>query len=217
MDEQYVSIGKAAKMLGMSIEGLRKWEREGRLIPIRTVTNHRRYRVEDLRALMHEDILPSAQDTRCILYARVATKEHQEAGHLERQLGRLMTYVAEQQHWTVVASLTDVGSGLDEQRPGLRQLLDLSRQHHAGIVVVEGRDRLARFGVGYLEVLLQAFGVRIVVMESRMTDDRQELVDDLIAIATLFSERTDDKLWGQKLGVTVGQALRTFTQEGTSD
>ncbi|PSR35104.1 MAG: IS607 family transposase, partial [Sulfobacillus benefaciens] len=29
MDEQFVSIGKAAKRLGMSIDGLRKWEREG--------------------------------------------------------------------------------------------------------------------------------------------------------------------------------------------
>ncbi len=49
MDEQFVSIGKAAKMLGMSIDGLRKWEREGRLIPVR-----RRYRVADLRALMQD-------------------------------------------------------------------------------------------------------------------------------------------------------------------
>ncbi len=47
MDEQFVSIGKAAKMLGMSIDGLRKWEREGRLIRERTVANHRRYRVAD--------------------------------------------------------------------------------------------------------------------------------------------------------------------------
>ena len=36
MDEQFVSIGKAAKMLGMSTEGLRKWDREGRLILVRT-------------------------------------------------------------------------------------------------------------------------------------------------------------------------------------
>ena len=43
-----VSFGKAAKMLGMSIDGLRKWEREGRLVPVRTVTDHRRYRVADL-------------------------------------------------------------------------------------------------------------------------------------------------------------------------
>ena len=67
MDEQFVSIGKAAKMLGMSIDGLRKWEREGRLIPVRTMTNHRRYRVVDLHALMHENVQNPAIDTRCIL------------------------------------------------------------------------------------------------------------------------------------------------------
>lgn len=47
MDEQFVSIGEAAKMLGMSIDGLRQWEREGWLIPVRTMTHHRRYRVAD--------------------------------------------------------------------------------------------------------------------------------------------------------------------------
>ena len=67
MDEQFVSIGKAAKMLGMSIEGLRKWEREGRLIPVRTVTNHRRYRVANLHALMQENGSDPTRDTRCML------------------------------------------------------------------------------------------------------------------------------------------------------
>ena len=44
MDEQFVSIGKAAKRLGMRIEWLRKWEREGQLIVVGTLTNHRGYR-----------------------------------------------------------------------------------------------------------------------------------------------------------------------------
>ncbi len=34
MDDQFVNIGRAAKMFGMSIDGFRKWEREGRLIPV---------------------------------------------------------------------------------------------------------------------------------------------------------------------------------------
>ena len=52
MDEQFVSIGKAAKMIGMSIEGLRHWEATGVLVPMRTLMNQRRYRVADLRALV---------------------------------------------------------------------------------------------------------------------------------------------------------------------
>ena len=212
MDEQFVSIGKAAKMLGMSIEGLRKWEREGRLIPVRTVTNHRRYRVADLHALMHEDVPNPALDTRCILYARVSTKNQQESGNLDRQLGRLTAFAAEQ-HWTVVAALTDVASGLDEKRRGLHQLLDLAREHQAGLVVVESRERLARFGLGYLETFLHAFGVRVVVMESPPKDDPQELVDDLIAITTSFSARIYGQRGGKKMGATVRQAMATFAKE----
>ncbi len=117
MDEQFVSIGKAAKMLGMSIDGLRKGEREGHLIPVRTVTNHRRYRVADLRAPMHEDAPDVARDTRGLLDARVSTKKQQDAGNLDRQLGRLTAFAAEQR-WTVVAALTDVASGLNEKRGG---------------------------------------------------------------------------------------------------
>ena len=95
MDEQFVSIGKTAKMLGMSVEGLRKWEREGRLTPVRTLTNHRRYCVTDLPVLMHEDTVKTARDARCILYARVSTKEQQDAGNSYRQLGRLTTFYCE--------------------------------------------------------------------------------------------------------------------------
>ena len=135
MDELFVSIGKAAKMLGMSIEGLRKWEREGRRIPVRTVTNHRRYRVADLYALMHESAPTPDRDTRCILYARVSTKKQQEAGNLDHQLGRLTAFAAEQ-HWTVVAALTDVASGLNEKRPGLHQLLGLARARRPAIIAI---------------------------------------------------------------------------------
>jgi DNA-binding transcriptional MerR regulator len=47
MDDPFGRIGKAAKMIGMSIEGLRKWESAGILVPICTVANQRRYRVAD--------------------------------------------------------------------------------------------------------------------------------------------------------------------------
>ena len=216
MDEQFVSIGKAAKMLGMSIDGLRKWEREERLIPVRTVTNHRRYRVADLHVLMHDDAQRLTLDTRCILYARVSTKKQQEAGNLDRQVGRLTVFAANQQ-WTVVAALTDVASGLNEKRPGLHRLLDLAQQHQAGIVAVEYKDRLARFGFAYLESYLHAFGVRVVVMEHTAKDDQQELVEDLIAITTSFSARIYGKRGGKKVGSTVRHAMATLAQEGVSE
>ncbi len=214
MEEQFVSIGKAAKMIGMSIEGLRHWEATGVLVPMRTLTNQRRYRVADLQALLSES--PHVgQASRCVLYARVSTKKQQEAGNLDRQLGRLTAFAAEQQ-WQVVTALTDVASGLNEKRRGLQQLLELAQQHQADIVAVEYRDRLARFGFAYLETFLHAFGVRVVLMEQTAQDDQQELVEDLIAITSSFSARIYGERGGKQMATTVRQALAALAQEGDS-
>ncbi|WP_180051367.1 MerR family DNA-binding transcriptional regulator, partial [Acinetobacter sp. YH12211] len=40
---RYVSIGVAAKTLGVSIQTLRRWDEEGTLVADRTPKNHRRY------------------------------------------------------------------------------------------------------------------------------------------------------------------------------
>jgi len=165
---------------------------------------------------MHEDVQNPALATRCLLYARVSTKKQQEAGHLDRQLGRLTAFAAEQ-HGTVVAALTDVASGLNEKRRGLHQLLDRAREHQASLVLVEYRDRLARVGLGYLEPFLHAFGVRVVVMESPVQDDQQELVDDLIAMTPSFSARIYGKRGGKKMGATVRQAMAILAQAGVPE
>ncbi len=149
-------------------------------------------------------------------YARVSTKKQQEAGHWDRQLGRLTAFAAEQR-WTVVAALADVASGLNEKRRGLHRLLDRAQQHQAGIVAGEYQDRLARFGFTYLESYLHAFGVRVVVMEHTVKDDQQELMEDLIAITTSFSARIYGKRGGKKMGATVRQAMATLAPEGVPE
>ena len=118
MKEEFISIGKAARYLGMSIEGLRKWEVDGVLIPQRTPTGHRRYHVSDLQKIMHDEC-PSPENNRCAFYARVSTIKQEEAGNLERQIGRLSTYSA-QKNWVIVAIVSDVASGLNEKRGGKR-------------------------------------------------------------------------------------------------
>ena len=175
----------------------------------------RRYRVADLQALLPEN-LQVGQASRCILYARVSTKKQQEAGNLDRQLGRLTAFAAEHQ-WQVVAALTDVASGLNEKRRGLHPLLELAQQHQASVVAVEYKDRLARFGFAYLETFLHAFGVRVVIMEHTAKDDQQELVEDLIAITTSFSARIYGKRGGKKMGSIVRQAMATFAQKGVPE
>lgn len=49
-----ITIGKAAKFLGITTKTLRVWDKEGKLSPIRTQGNHRRYLLSDIKKLMEK-------------------------------------------------------------------------------------------------------------------------------------------------------------------
>lgn len=52
MTDSLVSIGKAAQHLGVSVDTVRRWSNDGRLPVIVLPSGHRRYRVNDLNALI---------------------------------------------------------------------------------------------------------------------------------------------------------------------
>ena len=64
---------------------------------------------------------------------------------------------------------------------------------------------------------MHAFGVHVVVMEHAVKDNQQELVEDLIASTTSFSDRIDGKRGRKKMGSTMGRAMATLAQEGISE
>jgi putative resolvase len=120
-------------------------------------------------------------DQRAVLYARVST--HDQRGDLDRQVTRLSGW-ATAQGVTVAEVVTEIGSGLNGRRPKLRRVLADPR---AAMIVVEHRDRLARFGVEHLEAALSAQGRRLVVVDPGETSD--DLVGDMIEVLTSFCAR----------------------------
>ena len=119
------------------------------------------------------------------LYARVSSGDQKP--DLERQLGRLTTF-ATSQGMAVVKSVSEVGSGLNGQ---LRKLMKLLADRDVQVIVVEHRDRLARFGSEYIEATLAASGRKLVVVDTgEMKDD---LVQDMIDVLTSFCARLYDR------------------------
>jgi len=58
------------------------------------------------------------------------------------------------------------------------------------VIVISYKDRLTRFGFKYLEEFFSSHEVRIeVVFGKEPKDLQQELIEDLIAIVTLFAGR----------------------------
>jgi len=58
---QRISIGKAAKLLSVHPDTLRKWEQQGFLRSVRTLGGHRRYLLTDIETLLTSD----EEEARC--------------------------------------------------------------------------------------------------------------------------------------------------------
>lgn len=61
---KFISIGEAASLLGVSTQTLRRWEREGRLLPDeRTHGNQRRYDATKFKPHLYRQTKPEATRT----------------------------------------------------------------------------------------------------------------------------------------------------------
>ncbi|GAB7145639.1 IS607-like element IS1535 family transposase [Mycobacterium riyadhense] len=116
-----------------------------------------------------------------VVYARVSS--HDQRSDLDRQVARVTAWATERD-LEVGQVVCEVGSGLNGKRPKLRRILS---DPDARVIVVEHRDRLARFGVEHLEAALSAQGRRIVVADPGETTD--DLVRDMIEVLTSMCAR----------------------------
>lgn len=118
---------------------------------------------------------------RSVLYGRVSS--HDQKDDLTKQMDRLRGF-ASGLGLQNVEVVEELGSGLNGKRPKLLKLLADSTVTR---IVVEHRDRLARFGVEYIEAALQAQGRALIVAE--MGEQKLDLVQDFIDVVTSMCAR----------------------------
>ncbi len=179
-----VPIGVASKELGVHPDTLRRWEKEGRIDPPeRTAGGTRRYDLSKLRHLAPHKALSSRVT---ILYARVATSGQKD--DLVRQVALLESF-SSANGWSYEV-IEDVGSGLNYQKKGLKQLISRICSGEVGRLVVTHKDRLLRFGAELVFSLCEHFGTEIVVINaSEDSSFEEDLANDVLEIVTVFSAR----------------------------
>lgn len=141
--------------------------------------------------------------TRAAIYGRVSSSENKD--NLERQVERLVQYSIAK-GYQVVKVVKEVGSGLNDNRKKLEQLLV---DGGYDILVVEHKDRLARFGVNYIDVLLSKLGVKLEIV-NLANNGKDELMQDLVAIVTSFAAR----LYGQRRAKRKTEKIISELQNG---
>lgn len=209
-----IAIGAVASMLGVSTRTLRRWDAAGSLKPsFRTAGNHRRYdRHAVLHVIRHGGGDKNGYDTReraghaaprAAVYSRVSSTRQSLDGELDRQQATIEAHCAAK-GYRVSGKYRDVGSGLNDGRRGLVQLLkDVARGNH-DLVVVSYQDRLSRFGLGVINEFLASWGVDLEVMHPTIVNGtpHAELVTDLTAILYSFMGRLYRARRGRKEGDT---------------
>ncbi|TFG30350.1 IS607 family transposase [Candidatus Thorarchaeota archaeon] len=186
------SVSQAARRLGVCSKTIRRWDTQGYIHCLRTPGNHRRIplsEVNRLLGLFHREILESPKKKQCAVYARVSGHRQKTDGDLDRQLKVLITHC---RLYSKIRPLvfTDIGSGLNMKRRGLRRLLTLAQRGVIETLFITHRDRLARFGTDLLQRIFQDYGVRLIIlMEEEDRSPQEELVTDLMALIASFSGR----------------------------
>ncbi|MCW3819189.1 IS607 family transposase [Micromonospora sp. DR5-3] len=142
------------------------------------------------RLIMVGEPLPaaSARVERVVVYARVSSVD--QRADLDRQVARVVTW-ATGQSLPVSQVVTEVGSALNGQG---KKFLALLRDPAVTTIVVEHRDRFARFGAEYVEAALAAQGRKVLVVDPAEVDD--DLVRDVTEILTSLCAR----LYGGRAG-----------------
>jgi len=89
--------------------------------------------------------------------------------------------------------ITDIGSGINYNKKGLNELIDLITNTEVEKIVILYKGRLLRFGFELVENLCEKYGTTIEIIDNTEKTEEQELVEDLIQIVTAFSCRLQGK------------------------
>jgi putative resolvase len=165
---------KAAALIGLHPNTLRKYADNGTIPTIRNAAGQRLY---DVSTYLREHVAAAT-----ICYCRVSSSKQRD--DLERQVERM------QAKFPQAEIIKDIGSGLNFKRKGLLALLGRLMRGDKLKVCVIHRDRLARFGIDLIRFLIESNGGQLVVLDPYVESSKEaELTSDLMAILHHFSCR----------------------------
>ncbi len=122
-------------------------------------------------------------------YCRVSSNKQKD--DLERQIENIKLYLTAQGKPFEIIS--DIGSGINYKKKGLKELMKRISQNKVEKVVVLYKDRLLRVGFELVEYIASLYNCDIEIIDNTEKSEQQELVEDLVQIITVFSCKLQGK------------------------
>ncbi len=186
IEQVTISIGDAAKELGVSVDTVRRWADKGQIKFERAPSGHRRFYLADIKRITPRN-LGQIDDRMTINYARVSS--HDQKQDLVRQVQVLEAFSGSN-GWQF-ETIQDMGSGLNYQKKGLQKLIKRILKGDVGRLVLTHKDRLLRFGSELIFAICEEMETEVIIINKSSSEIsfEQELVQDVLELITVFSAR----------------------------
>lgn len=175
-----------SKLVGCTVGTLQRWDREGILVAHRNPNNRRFYTEEQLEQFLLESSKTKHSGRKNVAYCRASSQKQKSS--IENQEEFISVYT-NAKGVIIDEVYSDIGSGLNYDRPQWNKLLEMVRQEDVDTIYVTYKDRFVRFGFEWFEEYCKKYGTEIVVLNQKSTSPEQELAEDLLSIVTVFSAR----------------------------
>ena len=195
---KYYSAKTVTKILGVTAQTLRNWDKENKLKPTYVKSNGYRYYSEEL-ILAYTQERKTKKNLNVIGYTRVYKENEIE---LSKQKENIEKYLKEKyEHYEIIE---DIGSGINYNKPALLKLIEKINKKEVDVIVVLYKDRLLRFGFELVEHFASLNNVKIEVLDKIDKTQDEELLETLKEII----DDTKDKIKGENKNVN-----RTLLEE----
>ena len=188
---KYYSAKTVTKILGVTAQTLRNWDKENKLKPTYVKSNGYRYYSEEL-ILAYTQEKKTKKNLNVIGYIRVYKENEIE---LSKQKENIEKYLKEKyEHYEIIE---DIGSGINYNKPALLKLIEKINKKEVDVIVVLYKDRLLRFGFELVEHFASLNNVKIEVLDKIDKTQDEELLETLKEII----DDTKDKIKGENKNV----------------
>jgi len=183
---KFLTSKELKNIYNVSTQTLYNWRKFGKLNFIKV--NNKKILYDSNNII---ELLKPNEEKINIIYARVSNTKQKE--DLIRQEEILRNYCVNSGN-ICHKSITDIASGMNENRNGLNELIQLVIENKVNKIFISYKDRLTRFGYGYFETFFKKFNTEIIILNSTKEEDFQgELTNDLISIIHHFSMKLYSK------------------------
>ena len=173
-----------AAKIGVHKNTVKAWSLKGKLPDRRTPAGHRYYTDADVERYFGVEHAPEAGCT--VVYCRVSSRAQRDDLRSQPQAMETFRLGA---GLAVDEWLTEIGGGLDFQRPVFRALMERIGKRELGLLLVAHEDRLCRFGFDWFAYFAESHGCEIRVVNQPSLSPQAEWVEDLMAVVDSFAAR----------------------------